>query len=87
MRELTMKTETSTRGMHSTMIGMLLGMGGGALLALLFGVSVGLGISLGMGIGGACGICFDRKQPKRTKVVVVTFVGTVLLAALVAEYV
>jgi flagellar biosynthesis protein FliR len=82
-----MKIETFSKGVPSAMIGMLLGMGGGVLLALLFGKSPTTGVSLGMGVGFACGICFDRKQPKRTKIAVVTFFGTVLLAALAADYV
>ncbi len=68
-------------------IGMLVGLGAGTILALLIGKPPIAGISFGMGIGVTCGVCFERKQPRRTKAVVVAFFSTVLLMALISDYV
>ena len=80
-----MKVEILTRG--PMVIGMLFGMGAGTLLALLLGKPPAAGMSFGMGIGVACGVCFDRKQSKRTKMIVAAFFSTVLLAALISDQV
>lgn len=77
-----MTTETLSICIPIAIAGILLGMGGGVLLALLLGKPSTMGMSFGMGIGVAGGIFFDKKQPKCTKFVVVSFFSAVLFAAL-----
>lgn len=71
-----------TRQTPKAIIGLLLGMGVGVLVAALLEANMTFGLGMGMFAGHACGYCIDRSQPKRSRVVLGIF--TFVLVAVCA---